>query len=98
MRGEPVTTLARFEQPRDLVDLLDNGVGEPLSADSVVQPANGAPAEVHFLDVVDAGAAFDLVDLEPGVQMLWHTVLEPTPPLAPMNAMTLPTGSVSGLL
>ena len=29
---------------------------------------------------------------------LWHTVLEPTPPLAPMKAMTLPTGSVSGLL
>ena len=30
--------------------------------------------------------------------VLWHTVLEPTPPLAPMKAMTLPTGSVSGLL
>ncbi len=30
--------------------------------------------------------------------VLWQTVEEPTPPLAPTKAMTWPTGSVSGLL
>jgi hypothetical protein len=76
VRGDSVSALARLEQPRDLVDLLDDGVCEPLSADPVVQPAQRSAAEVHLLDVMDADTSVDLVDLEPGVQMLRDTVLE----------------------
>src|SRR5215831_18166706 len=68
--------LARFEEPRDLADLLPHRLGEPAAGDDVVQAAQGSPPHLDLLHVVNAGAAFDLVDLEPGMDRSRHAALE----------------------
>src|SRR5437764_286472 len=68
--------LAGLHETGDLGHFEAHGFREPATGDEVVHPAEGAMAEVHRLDVVQAGAALDGLDVEPGVQLLGHTVLE----------------------
>ena len=68
MRGDAAAALAGLHEAADLGHLCVNGAGEPPAPDQVVEAAEDAAAHVHLLDMVDAGAALDVVDVEPGVE------------------------------
>src|SRR4051794_7319550 len=75
MGSGAAASLAGLHQSGDLADLFGDGVGEPLAADAIVQPAERTVADLDLLDVVQAGAAVDRLDVEPGVQSFGETVL-----------------------
>src|SRR5439155_18812216 len=74
--GDAAAPLPRLQQPADLGHLLAHTLGEPAPGDGVVQLAQHAAPELDLLDVMDAGTAVGLVDVEPGVHAHGHAVLE----------------------
>src|SRR5262245_16435435 len=70
------TTLARLEEPRDLVHLMPDRTGEPTACHDVVQHTQRSPPHLDFFYVVDAGSTFHRVDLEPGMDGSRHAAFK----------------------
>jgi hypothetical protein len=65
-----------LEQPTNLVHFGTDRSGKPAPSQKVVNPAQGAMAEVELLNVTDLRAPIDFRNLKPGVQAAGHAMLD----------------------